>query len=305
MGLEGWHWKWPAPQPCSLSVLTSVLQWPMASRLPATDSRWGAQAFLWARPSKAWAEDLHAGGGRTYSDDPTLTRLPSPAASLSTTATPGAACAIAPTPASAAGKRPPGPRGDDGGRGLGESEGPHHPPAEMPLFAPLPTAPHKPGSHSLLLRLWEWRWLPACPGQFRVQRGASPPLPCPPIPSLAGGSSWGRPSSPPPHWQLSACGDQAMTSDCDGFCVQGVWRELYQGRRLWLCVCVCGCVCMRECVAVREQHSHGWVWVSAMGAVTVGVFMCDMWLGGGGSVCVCVCVCDLHLASVLAGPGWK
>ena len=58
-----------------------------------------------------------------------------------------------------------------------------------------------------------------------------------------------------------------------------------------MCVCVCGCVCMRECVAVRDQHSHGWVWVSAMGAVTVGVFMCDMWLGGGGSVCVCVCVC--------------
>ena len=75
-------------------------------------------------------------------------------------------------------------------------------------------------------------------------------------------------------------------------------------------VCVCGCVCMRvcvcvvvhECVAVWEQHSHGWVWGSAMGAVTVGAFMCDMWLGVGGSVCVCVCVCDLHLTGVLASP---
>ena len=54
-----------------------------------------------------------------------------------------------------------------------------------------------------------------------------------------------------------------------------------------MCVCVCGCVCMRECVAVWE-HSRGWVWVSAMGAVTVGVFMCDV--AGGRGVCVCVCV---------------
>ena len=53
---------------------------------------------------------------------------------------------------------------------------------------------------------------------------------------------------PPPHWQLSACGDQAMTSDCDGFRVQGVWRELYQGRRLWLCVCVAVCACVCVCV---------------------------------------------------------
>ena len=56
-----------------------------------------------------------------------------------------------------------------------------------------------------------------------------------------------------------------------------------------MCVCVCGCVCMRECVAVWEQHSRGWVWVPAMGAVTVGVFMCDV-AGGRG---FCVCVCDL------------
>ena len=61
-------------------------------------------------------------------------------------------------------------------------------------------------------------------------------------------------------------------------------------------------VVVHECVAVWEQHSHGWVWGSAMGAVTVGAFMCDMWLGVGGSVCVCVCVCDLHLTGVLASP---
>ena len=53
---------------------------------------------------------------------------------------------------------------------------------------------------------------------------------------------------------------------------------------VWLCVhaCVCVCVVVHECVAVWEQHSHGWVWGSAMGAVTVGAFMCDMWLGVGG-----------------------
>lgn len=127
------------PQPCSLSALTSVLQWPVSSRLPATDPHCGAQVFLWARPREARAEDLHGGRGRACSGDPTLTHLPSPAASSNTTATPGAACAIAPTPASAAGKQPPGPRGDDGKRGLGGSEGtPPSPSLDAPVCSPAP-----------------------------------------------------------------------------------------------------------------------------------------------------------------------
>lgn len=65
----------------------------------------GGRGRTWtaAAASRSDAE-LRPRRGLAGRGDSALTRLPSPAASSSTTATPGAACATAPTPASAAGK---------------------------------------------------------------------------------------------------------------------------------------------------------------------------------------------------------
>lgn len=87
---------------------------------------------------------------------------------------------------------------------------------------------------------------------------------------------------PPPHRQLPVCGDQAMTPDYDGFCVQGVWKELYRGRRLWLCVCGYVCMCVWLCVAMCVCVCVA-VWGRAQPRVGLG-------LCRGGCYCRCVCV---------------
>lgn len=79
--------------------------WPtLGSRLPASRTHAGERgSLLQVQPSKARAEGLRgAVGVHAPATPPDL--LSSPTASSSTTATPGGACATAPTPASVAGK---------------------------------------------------------------------------------------------------------------------------------------------------------------------------------------------------------